>query len=155
MIFVILINAIFGLTVGLLYYPDAPVYLFDDMKFEELWLWSKYAILVSGLLFVFSLLSLDSDNRGRELARSLSAFAATLQGILNLPPIIVYIIFLHGSSSAQIRVDGNVLTISAWVFFLHLALTIVTWSSAAWLALGKKNREFAEFSRLADLQPQP
>lgn len=155
MVFVILINAVFGIAVGLLYYPDSPVYLFDNMKFEELWLWSKYAVLVSGLLFVFSLLSLDSDTRGRELARSLSAFSATLQGILNLPPAIIYIMFLHGSLSAQIKIGENVLTISAGVLCLHLALTIISWASAAWLALGKKNRQFAEFTRLADLQPQP
>ncbi|MBE0446965.1 MAG: hypothetical protein IBX64_02475 [Actinobacteria bacterium] len=150
MSFIILVNAFFGLTISLLYYPDSPLYIFPTARLEEFWLWSKYAAFFSALLFIFALLSADKNERGRELSRSLSAFTTTIQGLINLPPVILYITSLHGALSAQVMVRGNIFTISSRELFLHLALVIVSWMTATWLTLGKQGRGLSELARPMD-----
>jgi len=136
---IILINAITGLMVALLYYPGSPINLFHGARIDEVWLWSKYAALAAGILFILSLLALDPNAKGRNLARKLSAFIILLQGILNLPPAAVYAIFLHGSSSAHLTIKKSTITISSAGLFLHLGVILICWSTAAWLAF-KKNK---------------
>jgi len=148
--FIILANALLGLFVSLLYYPDSPLYIFPGAKLEEVWLWSKYSAFISALLFIFALLSVDTNIKGREIARSLSVFTSTLQGIMNLPPAALYLLFLHGSLFAKLTVRGNVFTLSSKVLFLHLAIIMISWTAAAWLAFGKKSRDLSERVRLMD-----
>lgn len=150
MSFILLVNAFFGLTISLLYYPDSPLCIFPNARLEEFWLWSKYAAFVSALLFIFALLSADKNERGRELARSLSVFTTTLQGLINLPPIILYAISLHGALSAQVTVRGNTFTVSSRELFLHLSLVIVSWITATWLTHKKQGVELPKIVQPTD-----
>ncbi|MDI6717192.1 MAG: hypothetical protein QME63_09665 [Actinomycetota bacterium] len=139
MALIILINAIIGLWVALLYYPGSPFYLFQNIKLEEVWLWAKCSAFLAGLLFILALLSVDTDRRGRDIARSLASFVAVLQGISNVPPIIMYIIFLRGFATANIVIRGNLISISSRELILHIALAIISFSAAGWLAFkGRK-----------------
>lgn len=131
----IFVNGLFGLIVAALYYPSSPVYLFQSAHPEEIWLWSKYVASLSAVLVVLALLTLDTNNAGRDLARSISAFVSTLQGILCLPPVALYIVFLRGANSAAITVRGQSFTVTYAELFLLVMLAIVSWSSAAYLAL--------------------
>ncbi|HEY3375570.1 MAG TPA: hypothetical protein VGK02_11020 [Candidatus Aquicultor sp.] len=123
---------------ALLYHPNSPLNLFPYAHVEELWLWSKYAIFLSSTLLVFTLLAVDSDPRGRDVARSLSAFIAFLQGMINLPPVVLYFIFLHGAQAAEISTRGGHIIISYTELFLHMMLVIVSLASSAWLCLVKR-----------------
>ncbi len=152
--FIILMNALCGLIVALLYYPRSPWYLFGAVRLEELWLWSKYALFCSSLLIVFAVLALDTDKKGRGLARSLSAFITTLQGLLNLPPAVLYFIFLHGAATSRITVHGYAFTITSRQLFLHLLLTAVSLATALWLALKGRERRTQEPAKLLEAQIQ-
>lgn len=158
---IILINAVIGLFATLLYYPESPLYIFSSIKLEELWLWSKYEVSLSALLFVFALLAVDRNVRGRNVARIFSILATTLQGMLNLLPAVLYAVFLQTSLQSQLTIRGTTITISVWELILHVAVVIVSWSSAAWLAFARKNRELEEAivappdpTHLADIQAQ-
>lgn len=160
MALIILINAVLGLFAALLYHPESPLYIFSSARLEELWLWSKYAAALSALLFVFALLSVDRNIRGRNVARIFSTFATTLQGMLNLLPAVLYAVFLQASLQAQLPVRGTTITISARELLLHVTVVIISWSTAAWLAFARKNRELEEAvaitapdpTRIADAQ---
>jgi len=160
MALIISVNAVIGLFAALLYYPESPLYIFSSVRLEELWLWSKYAAALSALLLVFALLSVDRNMRGRNVARIFSTFATTLQGMLNLLPAVLYAVFLQASFQAQLSIRGATITISAWELLLHLAIVILSWSTAAWLAFARKNRELEEAvaitapdpARIADAQ---
>lgn len=160
MALIILINAILGLFAALLYYPESPLYIFSSVRLEELWLWSKYAAALSALLFVFALLSVDRNIRGRNVARIFSTFATTFQGMLNLLPAVLYAVLLQASLQAQLSVRGTTITISAWELLLHVAIVILSWSTASWLVFARKNRELEEVvaitdpTRIADAQAQ-
>ncbi|NCO66367.1 MAG: hypothetical protein COW32_09710 [Candidatus Aquicultor secundus] len=152
--FIILVNALSGLIVALLYYPRSPWYLFGAVRLDELWLWSKYALFSSSLLFVFAVLALDKDAKGRGLARSLSAFIATLQGLLNLLPAVLYLIFLHGAATSRIAVHGYTLTITSRQLFLHLLLVTISWATALWLVLKGRERNITEPAQVLEAQVQ-
>lgn len=152
--FIILVNALSGLIVALLYYPSSPWYLFGALRLDELWLWSKYALFSSSLLFVFAVLALDGDKKGQALARSLAAFIATLQGLLNLLPVILYLIFLRGSAVSSITAHGITLTITSRQLFLHLLLVAVSWSTSVWLVLKGRNSDVAEPAQFLEAQMQ-
>ena len=143
----ILANAFLGLAIALLYYPESPLYLFAGIKLEELWLWSKYQAFIASLLFIFALLSVDTNIKGKELARSLSAFTATLQGLLNIFPAAMYLYFLHGATSAQLTLRGSTIGISSRELAFHLLIMLISWSTATWLVFSAKNKDLAKRSQ--------
>ncbi|MCL6471434.1 MAG: hypothetical protein K6T91_01270 [Firmicutes bacterium] len=148
--FLILLSAIIGTVVSLLYYPSSPIYIFHNVILEEVWLWSKYSAFLAALLFIFTLLAFDNDIKGRDVARSLSAFVMVLQGILNLPPAISYAIFLRGSMYTELTARGGTIFISYKWLLLHIAVIVVSWATAVYLALRKKKQEFDETFNLPD-----